>query len=340
MKKIVLILTMVLTCTFCFTACDGLGKQYWSDMSVNAEDVFTGENFDAIYNIDYSTNLDYIISQPYGQSYAELKYVLSPLFESAIYYAYNHYKDFTIEPRNQSGEFKNKIKDVNNALEKFESELKIFNEKKVEYERFITFVSMEEATSGLELSRLLLFKRDFITAIESAYNLSEKVFEARRVGYYDFSDYSSDEALVDESADCSLAVNISNLSITKCAIQITRAYNAKEMAAEYQNYWTQSQDFYSYIVKPYENGSKTNVADVKSQLYTWQGVYNLFKEECELFQEVLSNIDVHLLSKCGNDTQVYAERTGNEQDKAFAEYYLNFYKNVATLKDYTNKLFV
>lgn len=339
MRKLILAFIMILSCAVCFTACDGLGEKYWEDTSALADKVFVSSEFDSVYNIDFCSNLDTIMTQGYGASYFELKDVLSPLFEASIYYSYNHYKDLLIVPKNQSGDFKNKIKAVNKNIQEFEEALQVFNQKKTEYEVFITFTDDAEANSDLELARLLKFKREYITVIESAYNLSESIFEARRVGYYDFSDYSASGNLVDDQADCSLAVNASSLKIAKSAIQITRAYNAKEMASEYENYWIQAKAFHTSVVKQFENGAFTIPADVKDRLLTWRGVYDMFESDSNTFNDIIKKIDLKKLSKCNYDTKAYALLTGNEQDEIYANYFLNFYEEVALLYSYTIAIF-
>ena len=184
-----------------------------------------------------------------------------------------------------------------------------------------------------------MFKREYITVIESALSLSESVFEARRAGYYDFSDYTAEAELVDPKADCSLAVNASNLQITKVAIKITRAYNAKQMASEYENYWKASQNFHKNIVKRFENNTLVISTDVKQKLNVWQDVYEMFKTECETLENIMGEIDVWELSQCGNNAEEYAKITKKAENKTKAEYYLNFYKNVSILQNYTEDIF-
>lgn len=339
MKKIILALVMIISCVFCFTACDGLGDKYWENTSSLADEVFVSADFNSVYNIDFNNNLDTIMTQSYGTSYLELTNVLSPLFESAVYYSYNHYKDLLIVPQNQSGDFKSQIKAVNKNINNFKEALATFNQKKAEYEVFITFTNEQEATSNLEQARLLKFKREYITVIESAYDLSKSVFEARRLGYYDFSNYGAEGALIDKNADCSLAVNASSLKITESAILITRAYNAKEMATEYQNYWTEAKNFHNNIVKQFENGNLTISADVKEKLATWKGVYNMFADESETLKNAISKLDLKKLSGVGNNAEAYGALTGDNTDAIYANYFLNFYKNVSILKQYTINIF-
>lgn len=337
MKKIILTLVLMLTFTFCLAGCDG--GNYWEVTSAKCDEIFTSENFENVFNINFSSNLQTIMGQSYGKSYAELEDVLAPLFESAVYYSYMHYKDFLIVPQNKTSKFRNAIKKVDKDVAKFETALNEFVDAKEDYEAYITFTSEADATKDTEQARLLLFKREYITVIESAYNLSESLFEARRAGYYDYSNYSSQAALVDERADCSLAVNASNLEITKIAIKITRAYNAKQMASEYKNYWAAAQSFHNNVVREFENNSLTIASDVKEKLLIWQGVYNVFKTECNTLNNVMKNIDVWQLAKCGNSASAYAEQTGTEQNETLATYYLNFYNNVETLKEYTLDIF-
>lgn len=338
MKKILISIFMIMASVLCFTACDGLGEKYWELVATDSAIVFESENFDNVYNISFGQNLSYIMAQSYGKDYAEITTVLSPMFESAVYYAYKHYNDFLIVPLNESGDFKKQIKDVYKKIDQFSSALQVFVTKKAEYESNITFTSEQTATSDLEKAMLLKFKREYITIIESAYNLSESIFEARRLGYYDFSDYSSQEDLSDASADCSLAVNASNLQITKTAIKITRAYNAKEIANKYENYWSLSQNFYQGVVKPFEEDLLTESANIKENLEAWLHAYEMFKAECQTLDEVIQKIDLKKLTNSVS-AEDYATKTGNEIDRVYAEYFLNFYQKVALLSEYTASIF-
>lgn len=340
MKKIILSILIMVCVLFTATGCDGLGDKYWEATSISAGELFATENFNKTLNIDFNSNINSISASSYGESYAELTMVFEPMFESAISYAYVYYADLMIVPKNETGAFKDEIKKINEKLVNFEEDLAEFLQKKQEYESYITFTDETKATSDIENARLLLFKRDYITIIESALELSENFFNARRYGYYDFLDYSNpDVELIDVNADAALAVNASNLEITRTAIKILRAYNAKEMASEYSNYWASAQSYYNNLVKSFANGSLTVVPNAKEQLNVWRGVYDLFVLETEQFNNVLENIDLDLLSKCNNSNE-YAEETGNPEDAIYADYFINFYKNLSVLEKYTRYLFV
>ena len=340
MKKVLVILLLVCCVSFCFAGCDSLKGEYWLDTQAVAEAVFKNENFEDVYTIDYGDNLTTIMNAEYGSDYAEVKNVLAPLFNASISYAYKHYSDLLQNPKNSNdASFKNSIKKVNSNLKEFEVAVNTFKQQKDLYLSYVTASDEEFASKSIEKARLLNFKRNYITFIEVAFDLSESIFQARRLGYYDYSDYSCQEVeLVDANADCSLAVNASNLVITKCAIEIVRAYNAKEVASAYENYYKSSQEFFE-IVNYFENNEYTLVEGVKNALSDWKIVYDMFTEENEKLLNVLNKIDLELLIECGNNASSYALETKNASDEYYANYYLNFYRKIDTLKTYVLNFF-
>ena len=340
MKKTILSLLLIVCSVFVFTACGNeLGDKYWETVADSASEIFTSEDFDAVYNITYSGNLQSIISNDYGSDYAELTNVFKPLFTSAIALGYYHYNDFLMSPKNENKEFKKAIKVVKKELEEFKTALQVFNEKKLDYESNITFTSSDAATSDLELSRLLFFKRDYITVIESAYELSNSVFEARRFGYYDLVVGEEELTLSQKNLAAAFAVSASNLQIVNTAIKIVRSYNAKNTASEYQNYWNAAKNYHDTVVVPYENEEFAIAQNANRNFKNWLGVYELFLNDTEEFVRAIKEINVELLKKKGNDPEAYAAETGREEDKVFAEYFLNFYQKIATLKQYTLGIF-
>lgn len=337
MKKIILTLLVCLCAMFSFAGCDNLGENYWLNTQAKMQEVFGGENFSAALNPTYSDNLVFIMGL--SENYEEITTVFEPLFTSSISYAHSRYNDLLITPKNNNSNFKSKIKDVNKNLESFEKSLNEFAQKKAEFESYVTSSSLETANSNVQLDRLLLFKRDYISLIESAYNLSQSIFDARRVGYYDFSDYKGEEELVDVNSDCMLAVGASNLEINATTIKIVRAYNAKEVASEYEEYHTTTKNFYTNVVKKFDESQLTIKADAKQNLAVWKDVYEMFKQEKEHFLTILNKIDVGLLVQCGNNAQAYAQQTGNALDEVYATTFLNFYQKVEILKNYTLNIF-
>lgn len=340
MKKILFTLLIVCCVSLCFAGCDGLGENFWLDAQASAQTIFEGENFKDVYNISYGDNLTFIMNTNYGCEYAEIKNVLTPLFTSAVSYAYEHYNDFLQNPANKdSAVFKTQIKNFNKNLREFEQAINEFKEQKDLYLSFITESGENFASSNIERARLLNFKRDYITVIENAFELSESVFNARKTGYYDFSNYLSEDDLLDSNADCSLALNATNLAITKCAIVTVRQYNAKEVATVYEDYYSESQEFYN-IVKKFENNEYMLVSDIKTKLKHWQYAYNMFTQEINEFLNVLNKIDLKLLIECENNAELYAKETKNDSDKYYATYYLNFSNKINLIKTFALNFFV
>lgn len=353
MKKIILCLAIVFCISAVFTGCDKLGEKYWEDTAnacelvfgVNKENAPNNKNFNEAYNIEFNENLTTIMSAGYGTQHAELTNVFAPLFNSAIYYAKNYYADFKIIPKNNNKALKSAIKNVNENIDEFEDDLEDFIEEKQEYEFWLNKGVQENgieayATSGQENARLIQFKREYIELINSAYNLSASLFNARKVGYYTFANYG-DEKLVlnDATNDVTLAINATNLEIIENAITIVSEYNANKMATEYEVYWSEATDFYNNVLVPYKNGKLTIKNDAKTNLYNWKNMYDMFVKEQEQLKNVLSKFSVKKLSEYGNNAEEFAQKTNNVQNGVYAEYYLNFYKKVQLLKSYTSNLF-
>lgn len=339
MKKTILSLLLVVCSMFVFTACGNeLGEKYWKATATSAGEVFGSEDFDAVYNITFSNNLQTIIDNDYGSDYAELINVFKPLFVSAIAHGYYHYADFSLSPQNEGNGFTKAIKTVRKELEEFKNALKVFNEKKIDYESNITFTSSEDANTDLELSRLLFFKREYITIIERAYEFSKSVFEARRIGYYDLV-VGEEELTNNENLAAAFVVSASNLQIVNSAIKIVRSYNAKNTASEYQNYWNAVKNYHDNVVIPYESESFVIAQNANQNFKTWLGVYELFLNDTEEFVRAIKEINVDLLKKKNNNPEEYAAETGREEDKIYADYFLNFYKKIAILQQYTLNIF-
>ncbi len=340
MKKTIISLLLIVCSMFVFTACGNeLGEKYWEATATSAGEVFGSDDFDAVYNITFSNNLQTIIDNDYGSDYAELTNVFKPLFVSAIAHGYYHYADFSMSPKNDSKGFAKAIKTVRKELEEFKNALKVFNEKKIDYESNITFTSSEDANTDLELSRLLFFKREYITIIERAYEFSKSVFEARRIGYYDLVVGEEELTYSEKNLAAAFVVSASNLQIVNSAIKIVRSYNAKNTASEYQNYWNSANGYHNNVVIPYEGGSLSVAQNANQNFKTWLGVYELFLNDTEEFVRAIKEINVDLLKKKNNNPEEYAAETGREEDKIYADYFLNFYKKIAILQQYTLNIF-
>ena len=338
MKKLSILLVLICF-VFIISGCSGeLGEKYWETISAQSQEVFLSEDFDKAYNITYSYNINAIMNASYGADYAELKTVFEPIFQSAISYAKNHHGDLTIA-NNTNDEFKKLVYDLKKDLDDFNAQLKTFNKAKDNYQSNITFNTEQKATSNIEKTRLLKFKREYITLIEKAKALSDSVFEARRVGCYDFSDYSTEAELISPNVDVALAINATNLQIVDVSIKVVRAFNAKSQASEYSNYYSAAKDYYNTFIKAYDNNELTLTDDIKSKLNIWQGAYDIFKEDVIQFNNVLSQLDLNLLKKQNYDAEKYANQTGDAQDINRVNYFNEFYKKLSYLKEYSLILF-
>ena len=339
MKKILSSILIFVCFAMLFSGCSNeLGEKYWIEIANITQEVMLGEDFEKVYNIEYSSNLNEIIDAEYGSDYAELKNVFDPLFASAISFAYNHFNDLMIAS-NINNDFKKSVYNLKDELNKFTDELKVFNQQKAKYEENITFKDEAKATSDIEKSRLLKFKRDYITLIEKAIELSQSVFEARRIGCYDFADYSQDGELANANVDVSLAINATNIKIVDITINVVRAHNAKNIASSYSKFTNCANSYYKNFVVKYETNNLSLADDIKQKLNIWQGAYDLFNSDAELFNQILSKLDVNKLNDCDYNAEQYAQSTNNKQDKQNAEYYNNFYVKLYYMMEYSLILF-
>ena len=145
--------------------------------------------------------------------------------------------------------------------------------------------------------------------------------------------------IADINAECSLAINLTNLEITNCAIRIVRAYNAKEMASNYKNYTDLANQFYVDVVQKLNTNVLTPNQNAKEKLLAWKNVNELFNSECNKFYNVLEKINLGILTESQNNAKKYAELTTNEIDEVYANFFLSFYGNLSTMKTYCLNIF-
>ena len=111
------------------------------------------------------------------------------------------------------------------------------------------------------------------------------------------------------------------------------------MASNYKNYTDSAKDFYSQIVEQFNSKALTAGENVKENLAKWQNVNNIFIEEMGRFFDVIGRINLELLTDCNNDVAEYVEQSNSDSAKVYVEYYLNFYNNISTLKQYCLNIF-
>lgn len=339
MKKWIISVLMIVCFAFCFTGCGSLGEKYWEEIVTKCGVVFESDDFKNVYDITFSSNLTELMSSGNNEAYSEISNICRPLFISNVYYALTHYADLSIAT-NKTGEFKTSVYAVNKALDTFSNGLKKFNKQKLEYEGNITFTDSTRANSDIEIARLIRFKRDYITVLEYANKLSEAVFEARRIGCYDFQDYGAENlTLSTPSIDASLAVNTSNLKMNSVSLLIVRTYNAKNLASEYAKYYNKSLTFFSSVLVKFENDELTLCNDFASAMQKWKGAYDLFNDDATRLNEVVKGIDLELLKKCDYNAETYAQKTNNPKDRQAVEFFNTFDERLDVLVYYTQQLF-
>ena len=344
MKKIITSLMLLVCFAFCFTACDNspLGEQYWLETSTALTQYFATEDYRKVSNIAFNANIQTISGEAYGAEFAELDDLYAKLFNASIFTSEKFATVLTVTPVNTQGDFKSKINTAYNNLQNFKSAVTKFLDAKAVYEARIDFTDEESVTSAIEKSRLVKFKLEYLNVIQSAYSLSDSLYDAYTVGYYNFSDFDAIEA-ANFSADeieinRRLAINGSNLQLVDSAIKVLKIYNAKEIHNDYNNYWQVSQKFFTDVVEYAYNNQLSTDSTLLEKFATWKGVYDEFLLDSQRFSNVVANIQLDVLKKHNNDTLAYAQATQNPLDQSNANFFLNYYKNVNLLFDYTKEL--
>lgn len=343
MKKIFTSVFMLVCFMFCFSACsEPLNEEYWLDTSASLTTYFATEDYKKVANITFNTNINTIMEQSYGKEFLELKNVYANLFKASAFAAEKYATVLTVTPVNIEGEFKNKIVNVNNKLRDLKTSVQIFLDAKAVYEARIDFTDEANVNSAIEKSRLIKFKMDYLNIIESVYNLSTSLYDAYSVGYYTFSDFNNIDpanfSTEQIEINRKLAINGSNLQLVDSAINVLKMYNAKEIYYDYNNYWQVSQKFFTDVVEYAYNNTLSTDSSLLDKFVIWKGVYNEFLLDSQRFENVVKNLQLDKLKRCNNDTLAYAIETGNPLDQSNANFFLNYYKNVNVLYDFTKEL--
>ncbi|MBE7075230.1 MAG: hypothetical protein E7376_04555 [Clostridiales bacterium] len=344
MKKILASLLLVISCMFCFTACgDGLSENYWLDTSSALTTYFATDDFNSVLNIDFCNNIDTIIESEYGSYFAELTDTYAPLFEASMFCSQKYANVFTVTPIKNEGEFRKLIPVINSNLENLKNKISDFVIEKQNYEEQVDFSDEDNATSDYEKARLLKFKQEYLKVIELANTLSQSIYNAYTVGYYDFADFTnleeSDFSNNLKEINKRLAYNAANLQLNKSAIKILSAYNAKEIQNTNNKFWEVSQKFFDEVVKAsYDSTPSTATSTLLNNFKVWKGVYNEFVEDAATFNKIIDELNINVLNRCYDDAAEYAKETNKPENEAKVIFFFNFYQSINLLYDYTIKL--
>lgn len=344
MKKFITLM-LVLCCAFFVVGCgDNLSETYWEDTSKVLTEYFESEKFQQISNLTFNDNLNILIKSDYGSKYAELENVYKPLFNQTIFCSPKYAKVFLAVPVDNNKELKSKFIKINSNFEEFKKEIDEFLIHKTSYEINVDYTDETTATSSVEIKRLNNFKLDYLQLLKKAYNLSESIYNAYLTGYHNFYDYNNvsveDITELTIDAERKLALNSANLQIANSAIKVLDIYLTKDYENNFDNYFNVSHDFFdSALKKVYENTtSEENLSNALSKLKTWKGVYDDFVKDSYVFEDVINNLDLNALKKCNYDSAEYAIFTKNPENEGKANFYLNYFKNVQIIYDFSLNL--
>lgn len=345
MKKFILSLLLIVCCMFCFSGCNNdLSGKYWEDTSKTLVEYFNSETFKSV--LSYSQNLNDLMEKEYGNAYLELKDVYNPLFEQTIYCSQKYANVFMVVPTNDNNNLKGKFKSINTNIQELKSEVLNFLTKKSNFESHINFQDEKTATSEIEKARLNKFKIEYLKLISKSYELSNNIYTAYTIGYGDFIDfnYTKSEDLTPSSIEfyTKLALNGSNLELVNSSINVLQVHINKEMDSDYAQFWQNSQKFFNDALKvAYEFNYAENFKDdaSKTNIYNkfkvWKGVCNQFVEDAKTYNDIVKDIQIDILKKNNNDPKKYALALNDVTAESKANYYLNYYKNVELLYNYS-----
>lgn len=341
MKKLTLSLLMILACVFCFAGCDNsLKGEYWKESGSAIETYLSSENAVKVKDITYSDSLTKIINSDLEGSYKELLDVYDYLYESSVFTAEKYVVMFSTNPVNKNKKLSNAFKSVNKNLKKFESQVTEFLKNKQNYEAHIESENINAYTE-IKLSFLQDFKLEYLKVINSAYVLSESIFNAYLIGYLNFDNIDKIDAENISFDGINLyrkmAVNGANLELINSSIQILDLFNCISITGDVNNYINVSKSYFNEIVKQmYLNEvNESNKQKIIDQLSVWKLVYDDFLSDAEKFNKIVNELDFKLLLRADFNAEEYAEITDNENNKLKIDFFNNFYKNVNILYDYS-----
>lgn len=353
MKKIIVSLLLILCCGLCFAGCkETLPENYYKVAGEQMEAYFTGEDFTKSINMNFSAELESLMSKEYGSEYAELKNIYAPLYEQTIFCATKYANVFVkgVIPANESEKLKDYFRNINKCLDSLKKEINQFNINRSNYESYITFSDNSTvAQSEIEKSRLKRFKLDYLSLLSKAYDLSENVFKAYNEGYNSMVNFEENSSNIFEEnsylieINLKLALNASNLQLTNSAIKTLRVYLNKDVDNEYDKLWNSSVDFFENNVKraysmTEDDFTKLDAENIYNKLKSWSGVYNIFVEDAKTYNDIVSNIKLDILKKYGYNAKEYAIATKDKTNESKANFFMNYYKNIEQLNNYSLRL--
>ncbi len=342
MKKYILSFLLIVCVMFCFAGCNNsMPEEYWQDTATKLTQFLDSEEFTATIDVTYSSNLQTIMASSYGKAYAELNTIYAPLYKQSIFCTQKYSNVFLqSKPISNSAKLYGEFKNIQKKLEDFKANVANFTTEKANYETNVDYTDQATATNEIEKARLKKFKLEYIKLIESAYGLSSEIFSAYTTGYFDFTNYDEIEdsdfttGLIDINKK--IALNASNLQLAHSSIKVVKLYINKEVDNDYDNYWQTSNNFFTQVESSFYD--RTLSGNVLEKFKTWKNVYNAFLDDAKMFDEIVSGLKLNVLKKYNYDTKIYAEKTGDSLDQSRANFFLNYYKNVELLYNYTNNL--
>ena len=345
MKKAIVSFLMILCFSLCFVGCNNsLSNEYWKDTSANLTEYFETQIFSDTLNPTFNDNLQEIMEADYGTEYAELASVYGSLFKQTIFCSQKYANVFMAVPTTENNKLQGAFKTININLENFKTEIDKFAISKANYLSHINFTDQNTAQSEIEKARLNKFKLDYLSLLQKAYELSNSIFNAYTIGYYNFLDLSQVEpnslTAIQIDINLKIALNGSNLQIASSEINLLRVQIEKQTESGINKFWDSCKIFFQdAVVKVYDNDySGADSTIVYNKLSAWQGVYAEFIEDVNKFDKIVNEIKLDVLAHYDNDAFAYSQATKQPADQSKATFFLNYYKNVELLNKYALNL--
>jgi len=344
MKNKILSLLLIICCCFCFCGCSNqLKGEYWVDVSAKIAEVVESTKHQELIKFEYNAYMSAITQKEEVESkkaYSEVNYLYDTLLSASLFATNNYYNLFNLTPNHKTKKFNNKMSKVLKNLEAYEKALNNFEEQKREYLLHVDYTELTEAYDDAEIRRLTDFKENYSVLIKKAYNLSESVYEAYLEGYNNFDNFenyanaenlSEDELMLDRK----IALNGANLVLIKNSLNLLSLYEYNVVDEQAVKSIGSFCHFYEEIVKNNYDKAISNATEIAQNLIVWKSVYDQFIQDSKKYNKILNKIDLVLLKDSNYDADSYAEKVNNVKSASEINYFLDFYKNVDVLYNYS-----
>ena len=330
MKKFALSLLICLLAVTCFACGRVPDGQYWLDAQSDLYATYNGEEYNKLYNLKFSENVEYLAKEGKSEDYDELTEIYGKVLNACLTFNVGSFNILAIVPNNNNSTFYNHLTTLVQKSKDFETDIKAFIEKKDEFEsklqvRVNTYGKDYILTDSISKNDLLLFKRDYLALIKKAYELTDAFQNVYSEGYVNLKTLKLTEETKSLSYDLykTLSVATANVQTTKVAIAIIEEYNCRAEIKTLKNFFTVQNNFYNkYKIDTTYSSSENDYSNCKK----WLAVYNSYLNEQSTFFNMLNSVDLLSLARdYNNKVKDYA---GSDSEKFEACRYISNFSDV------------